>query len=143
MDPVTFNAAAMGVGAVALAAVSGVAAERWTVPSWPEGIGAILYLALAGSVVTFVTWQWLLKQTEATFLSFVALIIPIVALLLGATMAQESFEPIDLVGAAIVLFGIYVSSSRRVAAVGRAAIGRKPAASEPGDPLGDPPGRGG
>src|SRR6266511_3945125 len=143
VDPVTFNAAAMGVGAMVLAAVSLVAAERWSVPSWPEGIGAIVYLALAGSVVTFVAWQWLLKQTEATFLSFVTLIIPIVALLLGATLARESFEPIDLAGAAIVLLGIYVSSSRRVAAIGRAAIGRRPAASNPGDPPGDPPSRGG
>ncbi len=143
VDPVTFNAAAMGVGAVALAAVSLVAAERWSVPTWPEGIGAIIYLALAGSVVTFVAWQWLLKQTEATFLSFVALIIPIVALLLGATLAHESFEPIDLAGAAIVLLGIYVSSSHRVAAVVQAAIGRRPAASNPGDSPEDPPSRGG
>src|SRR6266568_6396768 len=143
VDPVTFNAAAMGVGAMVLAAVSLVAAERWSVPSWPEGIGAIVYLALAGSVVTFVAWQWLLKQTEATFLSFVALIIPIVALLLGATLAHESFEPIDLAGAAIVLLGIYISGSRRVAALGRAAIGRRPAASNPGDSPEDPPSRGG
>ena len=143
VDPVTFNAAAMGVGAAALAGVSLVAGERWSVPTSPEGIGAIIYLALAGSVVTFVAWQWLLKQTEATLLSFVALIIPIVALLLGATLAQESFEAVDLVGAAIVLFGIYVSSSRRVAAVVRAAIGRRPTASDPEDRPGDPPSRGG
>ncbi len=133
----------MGVGAAALAGVSLVAGERWSVPTSPEGIGAIIYLALAGSVVTFVAWQWLLKQTEATLLSFVALIIPIVALLLGATLAQESFEAVDLVGAAIVLFGIYVSSSRRVAAVVRAAIGRRPTASDPEDRPGDPPSRGG
>src|SRR6266516_2423011 len=133
VDPVTFNAAAMGVGAAALAAVSLLATERWSVPTGPKGLVEIIYLALAGSVVTFVAWQWLLKQTEATLLSFVALVIPIVALLLGATLAQESFEPIDVAGAAIVLLGIYISSSRRVAALGRAAIGRRPTVSNPGD----------
>src|SRR5437870_1605987 len=70
-DPVTFNAAAMAVGTASLAVVSLGARESWHVPSWPEGIGAILFLALAGSVVTFVTWQWLLKTAEATSVYFV------------------------------------------------------------------------
>src|SRR5712691_43868 len=61
-DPVTFNGLAMGVGALCLAVISLVLGEGWRVPSWPEGIGAILYLAIAGSVVTFVTYLWLLKE---------------------------------------------------------------------------------
>src|SRR5881396_1326889 len=71
-DPVSFNGLAMGIGAVAFAVVSLDAGERWAVPSWPEGIGAIEYLALAGSVVTFVTFLWLLKRIEATSVSYIA-----------------------------------------------------------------------
>lgn len=123
MSPVSFNAFAMGVGAVSLAAVSLVADEPWGVPTWPQGIGAILYLALAGSVVTFVTWQWLLKRAEVTSISFIALITPIVAILLGATIGSETFDVVDLLGAAIVLVGIYVSISRRAAAWARTALG--------------------
>jgi drug/metabolite transporter (DMT)-like permease len=122
-NPVSFNAFAMGVGAVSLAATSFAAREPWSAPTWPEGIGAIVYLALLGSVVTFVTWQWLLKQAEVTSVSFVALITPIVAILLGATVGNESFDLVDLLGAAIVLIGIYVSISRRAAAWARAALG--------------------
>lgn len=124
VNPITFNAAAMAVGAVSLALVSSSAKEPWGVPAWPAGIGAILYLALAGSVVTFVTWQWLLKGAEATSLSFVALITPIVAVVLGATLGNEVFDVGDLIGAAIVLAGIYVSMSRRLGTIGRAALGR-------------------
>src|SRR5467141_1150375 len=40
-DPVTFNAGAMAVGTVSLAALSLGAREPWYVPSWPQGIGAI------------------------------------------------------------------------------------------------------
>src|SRR2546421_828142 len=58
-DPVTFNGLAMGVGALCLAVISLVLGEGWRVPSWPEGMGAIFYLAIAGSVVTFVTYLWL------------------------------------------------------------------------------------
>src|SRR5436309_1521340 len=129
----------MAVGAASLAALSVTARETWRVPSWPEGIGAILFLALAGSVVTFVTWQWLLKTAEATSLSFVALITPITAILLGATVGNETFDAVDLIGSAIVLGGIYVSISRRIALVGRAVSARSAAASaDPVDPP-DPP----
>src|SRR5213595_152256 len=119
-DPVTFNAGAMAVGAASLAALSVTARETWRVPSWPEGIGAILFLALA------------------TSLSFVAPITPITAILLGATVGNETFDAVDLIGSAIVLGGIYVSISRRVALVGRAVSARSAAASA--NPI-DPPDR--
>src|SRR6267378_1089507 len=124
------------VGTASLAVVSLGAKEPWGTPSWPEGIGAILFLALAGSVVTFVTWQWLLKTAEATSLSFVALITPITAVLLGAGVGNEKFDAIDLIGSAIVLAGIYVSISRRVAGLGRAVVGRTAPVSDPVDPPG-------
>jgi len=133
-DPVTFNAAAMAVGTVSLAALSLGAKETWYVPSWPQGIGAILFLALAGSVVTFVTWQWLLKTAEATSLSFVALITPITAILLGATLGNETFDAVDLVGSAIVLGGIYISISRRFGVLGRAIFARPARPASPADP---------
>src|SRR3989441_267821 len=99
-----------------------------------QGLGAILYLAIAGSVVTFVAWQWLLKEMQATFLSYIALVIPIVAVLLGASLGNETFDVIDLAGAGIVLLGIYVSTSRRAAAFARAAMGQGMADTDPVDP---------
>jgi drug/metabolite transporter (DMT)-like permease len=133
-EPITFNAAAMAVGAAALAGVSLVAREPWAVPTWPQGLGAILYLGIAGSVVTFVAWQWLLKEMQATFISYIALIIPIVAVLLGASLGNETFDVVDLAGAGIVLLGIYVSTSRRAAAFARAAMGQGIANADPADP---------
>lgn len=133
LDPITFNAVAMAVGAAGLGLTSVGAREPVGMPSWPQGIGAILYLALAGSVVTFVTWQWLLKTSEATSLSFVALLTPITALLLGATLGQETFDAVDLLGSAIVLGGIYVSISHRVTVLGRTVLGRSAPAADPAD----------
>ena len=133
-DPITFNAGAMAVGTAGLATASLGAREPWAAPSWPAGVGAILYLALAGSVVTFVAWNWLLKEAEATSLSFIALVTPITAVLLGATLGNETFDAVDLVGAAIVLAGIYVSTSRRLAAFGRAFARSPGPAADPADP---------
>src|SRR5881628_2193673 len=111
-EPITFNAAAMAVGAAGLATVSLIARKPSGIPTWPQGLGAILYLAIAGSVVTFVAWQWLLKAMPATSLSYIALIIPIVAVLLGAGLGNETFDLVDLAGAGIVL---RESTSRRLA----------------------------
>src|SRR5438093_618500 len=91
-EPISFNAASMAVGAAGLATVSLIAREPWGIPTWPQGLGAILYLAIAGSVVTFVAWQWLLKAMPATSLSYIALIIPIVAVLLGARLGHGTVD---------------------------------------------------
>ena len=117
LDPVAFNAGAMGVGAVSLAAVSLVAGEPWAVPSWPAGLGAILYLALLGSVIAFVVYLRLLKTFEATAMSYVALITPIVAVFLGFSLGNEILDPIALAGAAVTLAGIYISTSKRASAL--------------------------
>ncbi|OGS50651.1 MAG: hypothetical protein A3K65_08955 [Euryarchaeota archaeon RBG_16_68_12] len=134
-DPVAFNAAAMATGAIALAGVSLAAGEAWAVPSWPAGIGAIVYLALAGSVVTFVTWNWLLKRAQATTVSYVAFVTPIVAVLLGVGVGDERFDPLVLAGAAVTLSGIWLSTSRRVGIWMRAAMG----AGAVSDATADPP----
>src|SRR2546428_7443493 len=71
---------------------------------------------------------------QATFLSYIALVIPIVAVLLGASLGNETFDVIDLAGAGIVLLGIYVSTSRRAASFARAAMGQGIADPDPVDP---------
>src|SRR2546427_827213 len=138
-EPISFNAAAMAVGAAGLASVSLITREPWGIPTWPQGLGAILYLAIAGSVVTFVAWQWLLKEMPATSLSYIALIIPIVAVLLRARPRNQTFYLIHLPGAGFVFLGIYASTSRGAAASARAARGPAVAAPDP-DPA-DPPAR--
>ncbi len=134
IDGFVFNGLAMAIGAATLAAASLAAGEGWGLPSWPTGLAPILYLALAGSVVTFATYLWLLRQIQATTISFIALIIPIVALYLGLALANETFDVLDLLGAAVTLVGIYVSTSKRI---GAAVAGLRAARREPAPP--DPP----
>ncbi len=137
IDPVAFNSFAMGTGAIVLAIVSLGAGEVWSVPAWPEGILAIVYLALAGSVVTFVTYTWLLKTVDATSMSFVSLITPIVAIFLGFSIGNEPVEPLDLVGSAITLAGIYLGTSKRVASWASTAVRAEsaPAENSPDGPV--------
>ena len=123
MDTVSLNAFAMGTGAVTLGAASLFAGERWAVPSWPTGILAIAYLSLAGSVVAFVTYLWLLKRIEATSLSYIAFVNPIVAVLLGYLVHNERLDPLVLAGAGMTLAGIWLATSKRFGAWIRIAMG--------------------
>src|SRR2546421_5208370 len=50
-EPISFNAASMAVGAARLATGALLARAPGGIPPWPQGLGAILYLAIAGSVV--------------------------------------------------------------------------------------------
>ena len=137
-DPVSFNGIAMGTGAIGLAVVSLVAGEHWAAPSWPAGGGAILYLAFAGSVVTFVTYLWLLKRIEVTSLSYIAFVIPIVAVSLGYVAGNEVLDALVLAGAGMTLAGIWFSTSKWVTAGVHRAFS-KPAPANPAadDPPGD------
>jgi drug/metabolite transporter (DMT)-like permease len=79
-----------------------------------RAIGSILYLALVGSVLTFVTYHWLLKRIEAVYLSLTSFINPIVAVILGAVVLGESLEPRVFVGAAFVLSGILLANGKQL-----------------------------
>jgi drug/metabolite transporter (DMT)-like permease len=84
----------------------------------PAAAGSILYLAVFGSVVAFVTYYWLLKRVQAVYLSLSSFINPIIAVLLGAAVLGESLPRFVFVGAALVLGGILVTNWRALAARG-------------------------
>lgn len=135
-DPVTFNAGAMAIGAIVLGGASIVSGEAKAWPTWPFGVLSILYLAIFGSVVTFVTYLSLLKRIEVSAMSFIAMITPIVALVLGFAVLGETVEPLAIGGTAMTLAGVYVSTQ-----VGRAP--KSQAASPESAVIGDRPvGRG-
>jgi len=136
MDAVSLNAFSMGTGALTLAAASLLVGETWAVPSWPTGILAIAYLSIAGSVVAFVAYLWLLKRIEATSLSYIAFVNPIVAVLLGFMVHNERLDVLVLAGAGMTLAGIWLATSKRVGAWIRVAMG---AGIVPGGA--DPPGK--
>ena len=129
-DPISFTALSMAVGVAGLAVASATAGEPWSAPAWPEGVLTIVYLGLAGSVVAFVTYWWILKRIEATSASYIGMITPLVAVSLGFTVGGEALDPLALAGAGMTLAGIFVAVNRRWGAWARgggAATERRPA----------------
>lgn len=109
LDVVVMNALGMAIGAVCLLLLSAVF-ERGAAVTWTRAnVSAIVYLALAGSVVTFLSYYSLIKVMEASRLSLITLIIPVVALFLGKVFLGESLPPGAWLGMGGIFAGVAVA----------------------------------
>jgi len=112
INPFVLNLIGMSIGAACLISLS-FATEHWEGIRWNmTAVWSILYLAVFGSVIAFVTYYWLLKRTEAVYLSLTTFINPIVATLLGAVVLGETLGVSVLMGAGLVLAGILIANGR-------------------------------
>jgi drug/metabolite transporter (DMT)-like permease len=78
-----------------------------------RSVGALLYLAVLGSAVTFTVYYWLLARVTATRLALTSYLIPIVALAVGAVLFDEALRPLLLAGSALILAGVVIVSRQR------------------------------
>ncbi len=106
LHPAALNAPAMLVGAAALLAASLIAGDGFAVPRDAATWGAIAYLAIAGSVVTFLIYFSLLKTWSVTSLSFISVFTPAIALFLGFIFLDERPTLWTLAGTALILTGV-------------------------------------
>ena len=114
ISPLAFNTVGMSV-AGALLVLAGLLLERSATVVWDAAaVGSILYLSIVGSVIAFVTYHWLLKRVEAVYLSLVTFINPIIAVILGAIVLDETLAASVFAGAALVLVGILIANGRQL-----------------------------
>ncbi|MBI5476941.1 MAG: DMT family transporter [Ignavibacteriales bacterium] len=75
-----------------------------------SGIGSILYLSTFGTVVTFVTYYWLMHRVEIVYLSLVSFVTPILAVILGSIFLDEILSVQIFIGSIFVLSGILTAN---------------------------------
>lgn len=78
---------------------------------WPARIparaaGAILYLALFGSVLGFVLYFYLLRHSQASRVALITLVTPVLALLIGQALNAEQVGVRAWLGTGIILMGL-------------------------------------
>jgi drug/metabolite transporter (DMT)-like permease len=106
MHPFSLTAVPMAMTAVIMGAVS-FAVERDAVFVFErKSVGALLYLAVLGSAVTFSLYFWLLAHIPATRVSMIAYLVPLVAVGVGAALFDESLTARTLAGALLVVIGV-------------------------------------
>ncbi|MFY1618458.1 EamA family transporter [Micromonospora sp. WMMD736] len=130
-DPFVATVYEMAAGALALAVVaagrgelrdfhpSAVSARSW----WALG-----YLMVAGSLVAFTAYVWLLQNAPISLVSTYAYVNPAVAVALGALLVAEPITPQVLLGGAVIVAGVALVVSterpRRKAAEPRSGAAR-------------------
>jgi drug/metabolite transporter (DMT)-like permease len=73
--------------------------------SW-QGVVAIAYLVVFGSIIGLNCYLWLLTRVPAPKVATYALVNPVVALFLGAAVLGETVTPLAIVAALLVLLGV-------------------------------------
>src|SRR5207302_7036915 len=77
---------------------------HWTSTS----VFCLLYLAVIGSALTFLLLYWLLPRLTVAQLQSISLITPPGAVMLGWLLGGETFPVSSLLGAALVLVGVWM-----------------------------------
>ena len=112
LHPVAMNFVGMSVGAIALLLVSAATGERLALPTTGEAQLAVAYLVAATVglflCILYVVQRWTASATAYTFVSM-----PVVAVALGALVADEEITLITLGGGAIVCAGVYLGALAR------------------------------
>jgi drug/metabolite transporter (DMT)-like permease len=78
-----------------------------------RSVGALVYLAVMGSAVTFTIYYWMLANAPATRVALIAYTIPVVAVAVGAMLFDEPIRPLVILGGALVLAGVAIVTRRR------------------------------
>jgi drug/metabolite transporter (DMT)-like permease len=92
----------------------GTALGEWrTLTFTPRTIGAIVYLAIVGSVIGFTAYVYALKHLPITTVSLYAYVNPVIAVLLGVVLLDEPFTMRTAAASVLVLAGVAATSLRR------------------------------
>ena len=115
-EPFTAAAIQMLAGSVWLIVVSGLMGEpgHFSLSAVSNrSFFAWGYLIVAGSLVGFTTFVWLMKHCTPARVSTFAYVNPIVAVFLGWTMAHETVGPRMLAAAAIIIAGVAIITASK------------------------------
>lgn len=108
--PTTFlSGVGMGIGSLVLVALAGLRGE-WSqpFPLTTPVLASIAYLAVFGSIFTFMIYYRLLKRLSATLMAMIALITPPIAVVLGIIFKGERLGVVTMTGGALVLLGVFL-----------------------------------
>ncbi len=132
--PAMNTAAQMLTAGVMLLGFALAIGERWPTSAPPQAHLALLYLAIAGSLVGFSAYLYLLGAVRPALATSYAYINPPVAVLIGAWLGGESVHGSDLAAMAIILAGVAIIAFTRNTGVTARAAPSSPADALPAAP---------
>ncbi len=109
-DPVEVTGMQFALGTVALVPLA-LIVEGWPSEITALGWALVFYLALAGSVLPFLSYYWVLKHVTVTRAQIIAYLVPLVALTSGIVILDEQLQIGIAVGGAMILTGVVITSA--------------------------------
>jgi drug/metabolite transporter (DMT)-like permease len=102
-----------GIASFAIAILRGewFAFDPTNIPS--KSIYGLLFLIFFGSIAAYVSYIWLLSVKDPVLVSTHTYINPIVAVIIGWIVANESISPIQFAGLSIILSGVMLTNFSR------------------------------
>ncbi len=101
-------AAPFSLGGILLTALGLVLEPLSEVSLTGTFVAGWLYTSLVGTALAWLLWLGLVRAGEASRVSAYVFLVPIFSVLLGALLLGEALSPLLLVGAALVVSGIYL-----------------------------------
>ena len=97
----------VGIPSLIYLLFSDIPAKIIAEPALQHAFGYTAILAIFGTAIALVFFNWLIKMSSALFASSVTYFIPIVAVLWG-WIDHESVSALQLIGGAVILYGVYL-----------------------------------
>ena len=110
--PLAMNLVGMTVGTVTLLAGALLAGERLALPRETDTQLALVYLVLA-TVALFLFVLTVVQRWSASRTAYIFVSMPVVAIAMGALLADEPITVTTLLGGALVAVGVYVGALAR------------------------------
>jgi drug/metabolite transporter (DMT)-like permease len=123
------NAAAQmlsgGVQLLVLAALAGEFAHFHAQNISSAAWFSLIYLIIAGSIIAFTAYVWLLHYESPTRVGTYAYVNPVVAVILGAVLGGESMGRRTILGTAFILMSVAAITTMKRKSISKAVANRQ------------------
>ncbi len=111
-NPLSAASIALPVGAMVFLAASVASGESHPLPTSPQVWLALAWLVFVGTIGVMTLFLFVISRLSASVASYQFLLLPLVTVVASAVVAGEQISPAFLVGAAVVLLGVYIGIIR-------------------------------
>jgi drug/metabolite transporter (DMT)-like permease len=112
-SPIAIVTIAAPIGALCLVPLGFFEKGYADVPGWSAVVWLnVLYLALVGSVASFILFYWLVRRVGAGVAAMTSYLVPILTLVMAVVFLGDRPQPLQLVGGLVILAGVRVATMR-------------------------------
>ncbi|MDQ2912318.1 MAG: DMT family transporter [Chloroflexota bacterium] len=112
-SPLAVVTIAAPIGAVLLFPLGFFEKRYADVASWDAAVWLnVLYLALAGSVASFILFYWVVRRVGAGVAAMTSYFVPVLTLAMAVVLLGDRPQPLQLVGGLVILAGVRLATLR-------------------------------